>query len=229
MKKFREFINEGLIQSYGFSKISKHLQNIGINSDNIWESEGAPGLNRINIEFNSKNADKLKEVHHKMTTIFGWFLSSVGTDDLSEPYWEKDWIEDAVNDLDETARLLKWHVEEYDDENVSIFIYEPKFDREHTIKTDTLYHITNKDNVDKIEKQGLVTKSMSKKSIHPDRIYLALNKKAFDKTDLRDHVGHNVLFQIDNSKLNLKLHYDVNMEDSVYTTDNIPPKFLKRI
>lgn len=233
IKKFHEFINEGLIQSVPIDKISKHLiQKVKLNPEDIWVDSGANGLSRINIEFHSKNADLLKEIHNKMTTVFGWFLSNVATHDLGEPYWENEWIEDAMKDLDETARLFKWHVEEYGDENEAVFVYEKKFDKKVNSIPSTLYHITEKDNADKIERQGLVAKSKSKKSIHPERIYLSLTKEAFKESGLSDHIGPSrdiVVFEIDNSNLNLKLHYDVNMKDAVYTTDNIPPNNLKRI
>jgi hypothetical protein len=48
-----------------------------------------------------------------------------------------------------------------------------------------LYHVTHKLYIDKIERNGLIPKSASKLSNHPERVYLA-----FDKYDLNTFISH---------------------------------------
>jgi len=223
IKKFNEFINEGLIRSATPDQVLKILTKY-LGTENVWLAEGlSKGTNKINIEFNSENSDKMDEIHKRMIGIFGWFLSSIATDDLAQPFLEREDVDHISSNIGETAKLLKEHEDEI------IFIYEPKFDKLNTDKIDTLYHITDSDNTDKIEKQGLIPKSKSKKSIHPERIYLGTNKEDLLDGPLSEWVNKPVLYEIDNRELNLKLHKDVNMENAVYTTDNIPPSKLKRI
>lgn len=231
IKKFDEFINEGLIRSAKPNQIIKNLtKDIGLNSEDVWVVEGlSKGTNRLNIEFNSKNADKLPEVHKRLTNVFGWFLSTIATDDLAQPFLEREEINQIISNLKESGERIKSNFKEQGYEIELIFIYESKFDKLNINKIDTLYHITNRDNINKIEKQGLVPKSQSKRSIHPERIYLGISKEELLENPIYDMVGIPVLYEIDNSDLNLKLHYDVNMKNAVYTTDSIPPSNIKRV
>jgi len=223
LKPFISFINEGLIRSIDAETVRKNLiSKEGIDPDSIILTDNE---SKVNIWFNSKNADKLRKVHDKMTKAFGWFLSAIGTDDLGDPYWEQEMVDEI--DIDETARLLKWNFEENDYEIETCMIYERKFEKEYDGNPTTLYHVTSRDSVEKIKKQGLVPKSRNKKSIHPDRIYMVVNKEDFDKTDLFDYLSQPVILEIDNSNLKLKLHNDVNFDGAVYTTDNIPPQSIK--
>lgn len=224
LKPYSNFLNEGLTRSVDADTVRKNLiRKEGINPDSI--TLNGDKADRINICFTSKNADKLRKVHDKMTKAFGWFLSAVGTDDLGDPYWEQEMVDEI--DIDETVRLLKWYVEEYDDEFPAYMIYERKFEKEYDLKPTTLYHVTSLDSINKIKRQGLVPKSRNKKSIHPDRIYLVVKKEDFNNTDLLDYINKPVILEIDNSKLNLKLHHDINFDGAVYTTDNIPPQSIK--
>jgi hypothetical protein len=230
IKRFEEFINEGLIKSATTDQVIKNLTtDIGLSTESVWVEDGlSKGTSKIKIEFDSKNADKLPKVHQRLTNVFGWFLSSVATDDLSQPFLEREEIDHIISNPKESAELIKSNFKDYGYELGLVFIYEPKFDKKSE-KIDTLYHITDFDNIEKIEKQGLIPKSKSKKSIHPERIYLGTNKEDLLDGPLSEWVNKPVLYEIDNRELNLKLHKDVNMENAVYTTDNIPPSKLKRI
>lgn len=71
-----------------------------------------------------------------------------------------------------TEYNLKFFLERY--EKIQI-LFEPKYDQEIESLPKYLYHITTKSKTDKIFRQGLVPKSKSKTSSHPDRVYLAYN------------------------------------------------------
>lgn len=109
-----------------------------------------------------------------------------------------------------------------------------------------IYHITPSYNYDKIKEIGLCPKTKNKGLNYPERIYFGLdinsikllknqlkkNEKLYnvksnkaDKTMLNDYV----LLEIDKQKLgdNIKFYYDVNAENCIYTTDNIPLQFIK--
>ena len=96
---------------------------------------------------------------------------------------------------------------------------------------DTLYHVCRTIDKEKILKSGLIPKSKSKISFHPDRIYLSSNEEnCFDLIEqfkLIDNIDYSII-EIDSSELkHLKLKYDPNYIDAYYTNQNISHNYLK--
>ena len=89
---------------------------------------------------------KITNKHNKTNTI--------KPTDFKEYYLTNNYLENIV---------------EYD------FIIEPKFGEKNKLKTNILYHVTESKYVDKILKNGLISKSKNTINEYPERIYLALN------------------------------------------------------
>lgn len=133
-------------------------------------------------------------------------------------------------------------VKEYKNLEQFDIIIKPKFDtgKQTSGKSKKLYHITLQNRVPRILKQGLVPRSESKLSAHPDRIYFG--RTLSDVTGLIHHYVNYynlkketgvvmAILEIDTSNLSdLELHSDPNYKQSgVYVLDNIPPDAIKVI
>lgn len=93
------------------------------------------------------------------------------------------------------------------------------------------YHLTSKNALDKIKKQGLVPRSKSKKSHHPDRIYIVDDLKSLKQLliqfseiegkDLSDYVVLKIDYNLTSKP---KIYNDPNfLSLGYYVVDNIPP------
>jgi hypothetical protein len=91
-------------------------------------------------------------------------------------------------------------------------------------------------------KSGLIPKSKSKLTYHPDRTYVCLHKlgckalisnmKMFYKSLLWKNTKNKidyrwVIYEIDTKDLDIKLYLDPNYIGGYYTLDNIPPDKIK--
>jgi hypothetical protein len=91
----------------------------------------------------------------------------------------------------------------------------------------TFYHVCKKQNLDKILKIGLVPKSKSKTSYHPDRIYLLNNisdaENLINRFNFYDSSSEYIILKINiNKEDNIKLYNDPNYnKKGCYTYDNI--------
>ena len=117
---------------------------------------------------------------------------------------------------------------------VNILI-EPKYDAEVDVSQfEYMYHVTSEKYVQNILKKGLIPKSKSKISAHPDRIYLAVTKidsaqlgKMFN--DIAPGEG-DVMLKVKVPKApHFKYFIDPNAANAVYTYNNIHPSNIERI
>ena len=119
----------------------------------------------------------------------------------------------------------------------SIFLScESKFDQKVNNIPEFLYHVAPLRNWEKIKNIGLVPKSRSKRSYHPERVYLGKDEK--NTIDLApkfyQDTGINewVLLKINTDFVPgsyLRLYYDPNFEYGYYTLNNIPPQAIEKI
>lgn len=90
-----------------------------------------------------------------------------------------------------------------------------------------VYHVTHNDNVKKILKIGLAPKSRSKKSYHPERVYLADSLDAariISRMFIEKYKHYNwSILEIDTNITYLTLLKDPNFKNGFYTLNNIPP------
>lgn len=113
---------------------------------------------------------------------------------------------------------------------------EAKFDQKVNKIPEFLYHVAPSRNWEKIQQIGLVPKSRSKKSLHPERVYLgkdeknttALAPKFYQIEGIKDWV----LLKIKTNNVPggyLRLYYDPNFKYGYYTLNNIPPQAIEKI
>ena len=184
----------------------------------------------LGVRGNKVNNDFIVKITKKIDTSkfddfirdannLGWFPSFIKCNSFSGKYSKKS---------------AHYYIEDGDPIELN---FEAKYDIVVEKHPEILYHIAPTKNSDKIEKIGLVPKSRSKTSYHPERVYLASSKDAalvlvnqfVHRTGIRDWT----LFSIDTSKIPgdyLKLYKDPNYkEKGFYTLNNIPPVVIKRV
>lgn len=126
-------------------------------------------------------------------------------------------------------------------------VFESLYNTEYKLQQRYLYHCTTESVLEKIKRQGLVPRSKSKITNHPNRIYLALDSQECENlilqfikdSDLYSEEDSNfireykraknefIILKIDTQSLNLHLMEDPNCKDfwgvfGIYTTDSIP-------
>ncbi len=115
--------------------------------------------------------------------------------------------------------------------------FEAKFDEEVVENVPSiLYHITPTQNADKILSIGLVPKSRSKASYHPDRVYLSkdledienLGEMFYQKTGIKNWTILKIETDIIPGDY-LKLYTDPNYKQGYYTLNNIPPQAIEKV
>jgi len=125
----------------------------------------------------------------------------------------------------------KISVEEIKDQDSISISIEPKYDSEVDFQDEYVYHTTDKKNLEKIMKIGLVPKTKNTRSFYPERIYLSPNIKY--NNSIKDQLGSDKAGEYVDLKIKkfhgLKLYKDVRFKGGFYTYTNIPPKYIEVI
>lgn len=166
---------------------------------------------------------------NNIENYYGWFLA--GNED---PY-----TDEMVKDVEVIKKYYKNAKPEPDIDDPeyehSVLIFEKKYGDPldvNKIIPDFVYHVTDEKYLHKIKKNGLVPRSKSKKTYHPERIYLLLNKgnnvKALANNPEFD-IDNPVLLKIDVSEFKKynKFYEDPNLDGGVFVVNNIPPNIIK--
>jgi hypothetical protein len=170
--------------------------------------------NSFYIKTFSTDIDTLNNGIIKDANNLGWFPSYIETEEYTGKWDEKYFKEGEIK-----------------------LRFEAKFDEEIVENIpDTLYHITPTQNADKILKIGLVPKSRSKASYHPDRVYLSndlddienLGEMFYQKTGINDWTILKIKTDMVPGNY-LKLYTDPNYKQGYYTLNNIPPQAIEKI
>lgn len=247
--KFRDYYNfyqeeldlyEGLITTYS---IESTLSILTIKWPSFKIKRGQNNLggpaNDFSIKIDITQNINLEEVLTKLNTC-GWFVSTI------DFFSDKKGIIKLKNSITNSSisEILKKYPEI---NNIDLYL-EAKYDT--NITRDKLprylYHIIPSKFKKRIEKIGLLLKSNSKRSAHPERIYLAANKE-IAKGVLFRQLKSDYENKLDNSKDNsesgwiiltidiwgLPQHQrffrDPNYEYGVYTLWNIPHQEIIKI
>jgi hypothetical protein len=169
--------------------------------------------NSFYIKTFNTNINTLLEGIIKDANTLGWFPSFMETEDYTGKWGEKYFKDGEIK-----------------------LRFEAKFDEEVVENIPSiLYHITPTQNADKILKIGLVPKSRSKASYHPDRVYLSksledienLGEMFYQKTGIKNWT----ILKIDTDVIPggyLRLYTDPNYEQGYYTLNNIPPQAIEK-
>jgi len=170
--------------------------------------------NSFYIKTFSTNINALLNGIIKDANTLGWFPSFMETEKYTGK-WDKKYFKEGEIKLR----------------------FEAKFDEEVVENIPSiLYHITPTQNADKILSIGLVPKSRSKASYHPDRVYLSkdlediknLGEMFYQKTGIKNWT----ILKIETDMIPgdyLKLYTDPNYKQGYYTLNNIPPQAIEKV
>ena len=185
---------------------------------------------KLNIDITRKNYKILPNIINMLEAKYKYYLSYL-RGDMSDDIDSEEFIEFKKHIKYNLEEIIKdIHEGEDDDFSFYTLIFEPIHSDIDTNIPDILYHITDKNNLTKIKKLGLLPKDNAKLTLHPQRVYLLKNEK--DSEDLLRHskftIDHPYLLTIDVSsfKNNLKFYTDINYPKGVYITKNIDPKYI---
>jgi len=213
---------EGLIHSVSIDTAIHHLKRWSTSNNKFTTKKTS--LNTIHLNFGKQPTEKEIDNLLKWVNNLGWFVADYIVNEI--PPTKKKFI--GANDLKQSIKnnsLL----------NISL---EAKYDLELSgHELDDLYHISPTKYINKISKIGLVPRTLSKISYHPERIYLTNNiKDAEALADIftEDNIEEFTIYKIDVNMLlksnnGIRFFRDPNLRSGIYTLSNIPPKFLKRI
>ena len=157
----------------------------------------------------------------QLTNNLGWFPSYIRSDSYTGKYNYKIFEKSF-----KTGNTVECNVE-----------FEAKYDFVIEKIPTLLYHVTPKQNLDKIKQVGLIPKSRSKASYHPERVYLTKNisdcKKLTNMFYKKTGIKEWSIIEIDTSKIPgdyFRLYEDPNFRTrGYYTLNNIPPISIEEV
>jgi len=230
--RFRELtpVKEGIKTSYDQDKVEQYLSKAGFSQgDYRFDTD-----NRLTLDIKLSHRSKYTTVVKNLENVFGWQLVGAKEDSFSpiSKEIEGEPLASFVNGIESNLEIADSEGQDDDDEFGSLH-FEAKYSS--TIDSEklpnTVYHVTDESLVPKIQKQGLVPKAGSKKTQHPERIYLFLDQKniagLLDDDDF--DIGSPVVLTIDisNFKNTTKFYIDPFLEEGgVYVLKNIPPNLV---
>ena len=159
----------------------------------------------------------------KIIDSCGYFIATISKD-ISEDSTDEEWLNRNIKDKSKIEETL------LNNKKISISI-EPNFDTKVNFDGKYLYHTTNKKNLDKIMKNGLIPKTKNTRSFYPERVYLAPDEKYLKTIKYQlenDKPDEYVDLKIKNYK-ELSLYKDVRFKGGFYTYDTIAPKHIEII
>jgi hypothetical protein len=230
---YLDFISEGLIKTQPYNIVLNKVNFLPNNL--IYNIKHTKSDNLINFQifyFNklsdiSKTFDAIESYFINM---MGWFPSTMIINSLSG----------MSNSIQYNRDYLIKNMDFLDKVNI---IFESKFDIETNIPN-KLYHLSIQEFEKSILKSGISPKSKSKISYHDSRIYLCKHilgckdlipkmimiysqqKWSNPKSKINDKW---IIYEIDTTRLDMKLYSDPNYIGGYYTLINIPSKSIKII
>lgn len=202
-------LKEGLIKTTNIGKTLNILEKKYSSKFIFTRSENSFYIKTFNTNINTLLDGIIKDAN-----TLGWFPSFIETEEYTGKWDEKYFKEGEIK-----------------------LRFEAKFDEEVVENIPSiLYHVTPTQNADKILNIGLVPKSRSKASYHPDRVYLSkdlkdienLGEMFYQKTGIKNWT----ILKIETDMIPggyLKVYTDPNYVQGYYTLNNIPPQAIKKV
>jgi hypothetical protein len=235
MKNFRKYlindkeksfptnlINEGLIKSWDYDVLKKYLLKL-LKKYNMTKSS-------IDIEETGLYLIvKKDDVNKKFFEEFYNYLHISG-------FYISNYFIDTGSDNDKIEKGKPSYAEIFSPFNEIEFTLNKKFDTQEKGIPVKMYHVTEEKFIPKIERNGLVPKTLNKIEKHPDRIYLFDSKISanFYKNTLKDMYDDKkfIIIEINTKMINkIVLYNDPKFGDSgfgaYYTYSNISPLSIK--
>lgn len=226
LKLYEQFVEEGLIKTVDvdkfISRINDMMQQKGylhFLDDSRVDKDGHVWL-MINMEEEGDKQIELTKDLISLINILGYYVShaTLKGEEIADQ-------ERVPKNNDNFLMVMKNAKADKRVQAVQV-LFEPKFEQKSRGAA-TLYHITEERHLEKIMKIGLVPKSKSKVTYHPERIYLC-NKAAMAAIygKYRQYVKTPVILQV--STKGLTLYPDINAGAGAYwTSENISPDRIK--
>lgn len=214
-----ELLNEGLIKSVDYDFAIDKINNLL----NKYEVEGKcslyEGKDRLILLIEDLNIYHKKIFYPNFISLLnnlGYYMSNYKIGHGN--------IENSKIDL----------IEFINNNNTIIIHLNKKFDTEIGHISEFLYHVTEKQNIGRIKKRGLIDKSKNFIENHPERIYFFVNvDDCYDYIEFKNLGINYHILKIDIKTLNnIKLYEDpkyVPYVKAYYTYDNIPPYSIEII
>ena len=202
-------LKEGLIKTTNIGKTLNILEKKYSSKFIFTRSKNSFYIKTFNTNINTLLDGIIKDAN-----TLGWFPSFIETEEYTGKWDEKYFKEGEIK-----------------------LRFEAKFDEEVVENIPSiLYHVTPTQNADKILNIGLVPKSRSKASYHPDRVYLSkdlkdienLGEMFYQKTGIKNWT----ILKIETDMIPggyLKVYTDPNYVQGYYTLNNIPPQAIKKV
>lgn len=209
-EEFKLNLEEGLIKTTNLGQTLSILKKGYSNKYNFSSNQDG---NSFNIQSFNIDLNNIEELIKKSNTL-GWFPSWLETDE-----YKGKWNPNILKNSKEIEKLR----------------FEAKYDFKIDKIPDILYHLAPEKNWEKISKLGLLPKSRSKASYHPERVYLTQDEKSakslaelfYQKTGEKEYA----LIKIETTLIPdyFKLYKDPNFKNGYYTMNNIPPNVIEKI
>ena len=202
-------LKEGLIKTVNIGKTLSILEKKYSSKFIFTKSKNSFFIKTFNTDLKSLLSGIIRDADN-----LGWFPSFMETEDYTGK-WGKEYFREGEIKLR----------------------FEAKFDEEVVENVPSiLYHITPTANADKILKIGLVPKSRSKASYHPDRVFLSkslenieeLGRMFYQKTGIRNWTILKINTELIPGDY-LKLYTDPNYKSGYYALNNINPQAIEKI
>jgi hypothetical protein len=221
VEKNNYILLEGLITTHSIASTISHLKRwfkLPMRISKIYTEN-----DRIFLNIAEKTSIENYERLFKYMNNMGYFCSLYYRNDTDEP-----------NEIKYEQEQFIKHLKEF-----LIFPLTMIFEAKYDIAVDLndvhiLYHATERKNLEKIKRIGIVPKTKSKISSHPDRIYFTYTLE--DCWQMVENFKHlylgedYVVLKIDLSKItnrNIKFYNDPNYSNlGIYTYWNIPPNAI---
>jgi hypothetical protein len=203
-------LKEGLIKTTNIGQTISILNKKFLNKYNFNLSKDKNSFSISTFHF---KLDNLQQLINQAETL-GWFPSWIEMDKYTGKF-----NLDIIKDGDEGK-----------------IIFEAKFDIKIDNIPNILYHLSPKQNWEKISKIGLVPKSRSKASYHPERVYLGKTEKDIislaplfhQKTGNKEYVVLKINTELIPGDY-LQLYKDPNFKNGYYTLNNIPFNVIEKV
>ena len=236
-------LNEGLITTYNISKCRNYLikkypfilhvtgfipNRLKNNSAKINNKLSDTTLNDMFfIHIAAKDYIYIDKIIKTCNDLFGWFISRISVNYTNTQYKNEEifWHRNDKFISDDDINLNDF-ISNHNIEDIYLF-FEAKYSIEIPYTDDViLYHATNKNNIRKIIKYGLIPKNLDD---HPDRIYFSTNLKHIKTMFLERIDFYNLVYlRLKQNKNSLyKFYNDGRTIESCFTLDCINPKYIQ--
>jgi len=207
-------IIEGLIKTHS-TRASKKILDRKFSISNLKTKEDT-STNRLIIDIT--NFNYFGELFALINNL-GYFVSAIDLYTIDDDFSYEKFSEDKL------AKIIK---EKGKYKKIEL-ILEAKFDEQISVPK-VLFHVTKKNKIEKIVKDGIIPKSYSKLTYHPDRIYVTnsvANAKSFIDRIKKEGESYIILGIKTDLVPNIKIYDDPNYKLlGYYVLENIPPSAL---